>query len=88
LGDGGRGWYGAGDQDGVVAVCGVEVAAVEKADCVGSGEATEELDEADFVVDFEIWSRHCGAGSIARVGMVIEAILRMANASTVGREVM
>jgi hypothetical protein len=38
---------------------GVEVAAVEEADGVGGGEAAEELDEADFVVDFEIGSRHC-----------------------------
>jgi hypothetical protein len=54
------GWYRAGNQDGVLAMGGVEVAAVEEADCVGRDEATEEFDEADFIVDFEIGSRHCG----------------------------
>jgi hypothetical protein len=39
-------------------VGGVVVAAVEEAEGVGGGEAAEELDEADFIVDFEIWSRH------------------------------
>jgi hypothetical protein len=39
---------------------GVVVAAVEEADGVSSGQAAEELDETDLVVDFEIGSRHCG----------------------------
>jgi len=52
--------YRAGNQDGVVAVGGVVVAAVEEADGIGGGKAAEELDEADFIVDFEIGSRHGG----------------------------
>jgi hypothetical protein len=47
---------GAGYEDGVGAVGGVEVAAVEYADCGvgGGGKVVEEADEALFVVDLRI----------------------------------